>query len=117
MPAIALYTEEKSLLCFLLVAGDDSIAEGKNERDCILTCPAAKAPDLEHPLSIARTEYLHVEHKALKKEKGDGLELTVPIADLGTLTIDLGDEKGTWIYSGEFGSHSGISMLAKPKKD
>ena len=117
MPTIALNTPEASLLAFLLVAGSDSLEDGCTKRKCILTCPPQNSSDLEHPISLARTELLHEEHRANVDATEVGVDMSVSIADRAHLAIYLGiDGSGTWALTGDFGTATGICILAKPEQ-
>ena len=114
MPAIVLSTSESSLLAFLLIGGSESLDEGSSKRECILTCPPENASDTEHPISIARTEHLHEEHRANVHATDEGVDMSVSIADRAHLAISLGSSgTGSWVLTGDFGDASGACGLAK----
>ena len=118
MPAIALSTSENSFLAFMLIAGSESLAEGSTKRVCILTCPPNSVSDMEHPISVARTEHLHEEHRVNVCATSEGADMSVSLADQAHLAISLGsDGLGRWVLSGGFGSASGACNLAKPKAE
>ena len=116
MPAIVLNTSDKSLLGFLLIAGSESLDEDSTKRECILTCPPETATDMEHPISIARTEHLHKEHRANVHSTDQGIDMSVSIADRAHLAIFL-DPKGSgpWGLTCGFGDATGICQLANAK--
>ena len=118
MPTIILNSPEATLLAFLLVAGSESLEEGSTKRVCILTCPPQRSSDLDHPISLARTEHLHEEHRANVHATEVGVDMSVSIANRAHLAIRLGvDGSGSWALTGSFGEASGICDLTKPKKD
>lgn len=116
MPAIALNTSESSLLAFLLIAGSESLDEGSTKRVCILTCPPDNVSDMEHPISVARTEHLHEEYRANVHSTDQEIDMSVSIADRAHLAISLGaNGAGTWVLTGGFGDASGTCNLATSK--
>ncbi|MDQ8192634.1 hypothetical protein [Roseibacillus persicicus] len=116
MPAIALDTPDASLLCFVLVAGSETLLEGSSIRQCILTGPPQNAEFLDHPISLARTEQLHVEHKANVHATEEGTDIAVAIATSAFLAISLDSSgQGRWTLSGCYGDSAGVCHLAKPK--
>ena len=116
MPAIALNTAENSLLAFLLIAGNEALEEGSTIRQCILTCPPADPKDVDHPISIARTEHLHAEHKANVYETNQGVDMFVSISSGAHLAITLPkDGDGRWALGGAFGDAVGVCRIAISK--
>jgi hypothetical protein len=116
MPAISLSTSENSLLEFLLIAGSESLDEGSTKRECILACPPESAVDMEHPISLARTEHLHEEHRANVHSTDEGIDMSVSIADRAHLTISIHKNgSGPWGLSGGFDDATGACQLAQPK--
>ncbi len=113
MAAIALTTSDSAHLALLLIAGSESLHEGSTKRLCILAGPAQDLTNLEHPISIARTEHLHEEHRANIHATKDGVDMYVHIADRASLAVSLNAKgTGSWVLSGEFGSASGKCELA-----
>jgi hypothetical protein len=117
MPTIALKTETGSLLTFVLVAGSEPIGSGRSGRNCIITGPPKDPADLDHPLSIARAEHLHVEH-VMNVESKEGLShLSICVADCGELNLYMNrDDKGYWTFNGRLGSCKGTCLVAQKKK-
>ena len=115
MPTIVLNTQEEALVGFILVAGKESLEDGGAIRDCILTCPPNHSPDMQHPISLARTEYLHKEHLAKVSVNEGKIDLNISIADQAQLSISLSSDAGSWSINGAFGNTTGACLLAKPK--
>ena len=71
---------------------------------------------MEHPLTIARTELLHVEHRARVEAVDGGTQIEMDIEGRALLVLHLNiDGVGRWELRGEFGLATGESELAKPK--
>lgn len=118
MPTIALKTPQASLLSFVLIAGSERLREGETLRQCILTGPPQEGSDMEHPITLARTEHLHVEHRTNVHAHEDGIDIFISIPQSGGLSISLGlDDCGSWELSGDFGESSGVCELAKSTKN
>ena len=116
MPVIQFQTPESERICFLLVAGDDAIEQGANERDCILTGPPEESSLLEHPLSILRTDFLHVEHIARVQTGPEGVAIEVNIREVAVLSVQFVSEgPGSWqLDQGEARKvAAGIALLGK----
>ena len=114
MPTIAIQTQDASHLTFLLLAGKETLSDGATERDCIIMGPPKDVALMEHPVTMARTEHLHVEHKARIEHSKGTTELTVVVANSASLKIHIGrDGTGSWQLDGEYGCAVGICKLAK----
>jgi len=111
MPAIALYSDNKSLLCFLLIAGDESIELGATQRDCVFSGAPAEPVDLKHPLSVVRNNLQELEHQLVKTMGLDGeMTLSIQLTEEARLTLSIENEIGTWVLSDPQGESSGLCV-------
>ena len=116
MPAITLLSAEGSLLAFVLIAGNEELAEGSDTRECILTGTPQDPADFDHPISIVRLKHLHTEHQAKVRLESESLHLEIELAESGILDIALPDmSNGTWKLTGEAGQTEGSCGMVKPK--
>lgn len=73
---------------------------------------------MEHPITLAHTEHLHVQHRTNVSANEDEMDISLSMAQSEELSVSLGSyDWGSWKFSGDFGASAGDCELVKPTKN